>query len=139
MVHDDKIQINIKGTGIWRVFDVHNESNNQAVDAAELMLEVTVKEKPKGTVIRDQPTDILGDMDNDGANLPPDPEMDTPVSKPKQITYKNSNSDVSELDKNTERKLLDAFDKLNKDFEFVDQMLIPVIPNTDPEILKLEI
>ena len=35
--------------------------------------------------------------------------------------------------------LNDAFDKMNKDFYYIEPMLIPIVPNTDPKILQLDI
>ena len=35
--------------------------------------------------------------------------------------------------------LNDAFDKMNKNFYYIEPMLIPIVPNTDPKILQLDI
>ena len=50
-------------------------------------------------------------------------------------TDKKNNNIINDL----KDILNDSFNKMNKDFNYIDPMLIPVNPNTDPKVLQLNI
>jgi hypothetical protein len=50
-------------------------------------------------------------------------------------TSKKNNNIINDL----KEILYDSFNKMNKGFNYIDQMLIPVNPNTDQKVLQLNI
>ena len=50
-------------------------------------------------------------------------------------TSKKNNNIINDL----KEILYDSFNKMNKGFNYIDPMLIPVNPNTDQKVLQLNI
>jgi serine/threonine protein kinase len=91
----------------------------------------------KGIV--DKIDDPLGNMNKQFGNMVIN---NTENGKKNDNVMKNNNKN-NETDnfnvKDIKDLLYDSFDKMNKDFYYIEPMLIPIVPNTDPKVLQLDI
>jgi len=122
---------------VLSIFEINN-GNLQDIDPN------MIDESAKGYTgdnggIKQSQEDSLGNMNKQFNNMVIRSENNT---KP-QINEKpkdNNKERGGEINLKDLKDLLnDAFDKMNKDFYYIEPMLIPIVPNTDPKILQLDI
>ena len=86
--------------------------------------------------ISDKPEDTLGNMSRQFGNMVISNEKKNEnVIKNNNKNNENDNFNVKDI----KDLLYDSFDKMNKDFYYIEPMLIPIVPNTDPKVLQLDI
>jgi len=137
---NNDLTINTKNItqSVLSIFEI-NEGNLQ--DISSDMLDNNAKDYSGSSVgIRDKPVDSLGTMSKQFGNMviqnnDKDKKNEIPRSNSKNNDTEKNNFNIKDL----KDLLYDSFDKMNKDFYYIEPMLIPIVPNTDPKVLQLDI
>jgi len=121
---------------VLSIFEI-NEGNLQ--DISSDMIDDNAKDYSGSKEgIRDKPVDTLANMSKQFGNMVIHNEKEKkeiPKNNPKINETEKNNFNVKDL----KDMLYDSFDKMNKDFYYIEPMLIPIVPNTDPKVLQLDI
>lgn len=127
---------------IWFLFEQEKMNLNEISPSMLDKNTQNTSNIPKSNGIKSAPEDIIGSLINATDQIRLQTEGNSnPINR---VDSDNSNRIISErnneeIDQKLKNMLLESFDEMNKDSFYVEPMLIPIIPNTDPKILQLDI
>ena len=108
-----QLQINSKkNQSIWVIFESEEEENLDNI-----------------------PSNMV-DMQNDYIPQKYDPNQNAQQFYKKPKTREESNIDKGMDEKTLRKNILEAFEKMNDDFIFIEPKLIPIIPGDDPAVIN---
>ena len=143
-IQGDNIMLSAKDQlkkSFWNLFD----SSSQEFDPTTIPSNMIVENHKNNNIIDDKGIvgtgeDILGNLAEKLDGIAVEVQKKEEVEKNNYVRNGQSEDSIKfEVNADMKNIFNEAFDRINKDFFYIEPMLIPIVPSTDQKFLQLEI